>query len=1423
MVKKIYLLVLFIGASIGSLEAQYTWYENASSTNNIRYTSATNGVFTVNETNPETTGINENTTVSKFVRDGGYNPTIHFNLANPITDLSSYTISLKAYTSTQTTDLSTTNKKIRLYLTNTSIGSTTYVQLQFTEGETWESFSYNFDGATIPSNVLLAGGYDQIYIKLAVGDNTELTTTYYIDSISGSTQQPPIVPYAEFLSDSWGVRFNISGGIKLDNTADYNWVAGAQQIVDSLPAVGHVITNFTHPAHGMYYTLRDNPRVNVADIHPSMVPTLENEQIILDVIDSLKNGGKKVILYVNGGGPSHLQNEDDEEQIAILAAWTVYCDANFGGDQGAGWRELARGYFERFEALGVDGYWIDNLSNLPGELDEFIAMIREVDPDAALATNLDKAYLEYESGKKEKVASDGLDDEDPTDYNIFLLEATDPYMDFTAGHPTPLGQGAPPNSWAYEEFNFPLITENPWASYDGSRQTLKHYFIPIRERWSVASVDLVFEAEQAYRFVRTFSDAGATMTWSTTITNGYISGDEMAIMQEVNDRMEQSPRPDYISYQRPEGACLVNELETIHSPDTCGALLTENQSINATYEASVPNPNETGNTSTNVSRINNTTPGGRVEFTLPYNIAVGTVITLRSKYFSEYAGANNSGTGRVRLRMYNSTLGYSNSFINIANYDKIGGEWQTETTTIKLSGNDDAAITANGGYDSIAILGSNNADSLELLYFDAIQIYMDSNVANKTAELEENNVWLYNYSPDEFNAGITTFGGATASNETTPLIYSNSSPTVLKVTRAADSNGGVVFNTGDFDYTSSTLKFRIYPVCTANVLDPTIKIILRKVGTQNDDVQKEYASILISNRWNEITLDLSDADGTGGASTAPNNLYDQIHFVLNEGVEAASDGAIFYIDAVQNSRSTLHWDADTDADWNNATNWGNNILPNNSYNVSISPSIVSAANTITTFPEIGAATNVSINDLQITGLLTVAEGSSLTINGTATINSGASLIANGAITGSFTYQRTLNYQDGNAEGWHLVASPIVGQDYDDTYISNNDIAIGSGNNSAIATYNNNVSSGNWAYQQTGTIGTFQSGIGYSIKRGTTAGNISFTGTLNTEEVSTPITVGSGSAFNLIGNPYTAHINSASFLTTNTALLTSQTIWVWDQVQKNYITKVTGSAFKIAPGQGFFVEASTAGSVIYAKENQSHETDTFLRTATNPQIVLNITDGTLSRSAEIYYLENATKGFDNGYDGETFGGTENNFDIFTQLLENNEGKNYQLQALPNKDLETMVIPIGLLAEAGKEITFTADAMNLITNSKVLLEDRLNNTFIRLDEANASYKITPAEALNGIGRFYLHTTKNISEASSLTNIQVYKIDKTTLRIAGLSKGKATLKLFTVLGKQVITVSIEGNGVNDISLPKLAPGVYVIQIQTATGQLNKKIAFE
>ncbi len=558
MINKIYFIVIFSFLTIGSIVAQNLWYENSSGTNDIKFVNATRGTFTTDEANPETSGMNSNATVSKFVRDGEDNPTFRFRLTNSITDLSSYVISLKAYTSIQTSDFNETNRRIRLILRNTTIGgpSNLFLELTFTEGETWEHFSFDFSGITIPDDVLLAGGYDQIMVGLANGDNGGLTSTYYVDAITGYSEQT--IPKATFLSGSWGVRFNLSGGIRLDNTSDNGWVAGVQELVDNVPDAGHVITNFTHPAHGYYYTLRDNPYVDVAnEIHPAMVPTLENEQIILDVIDVIRNSEKKVILYLNTGGPSSLQGNSDEE-LEIYAAWEAYCNENFDGDQALAWRVLAKGYIERFRGL-VDGYWLDNVNNLPGEISDFVAMLRETDPDVAIATNDKKTYIEDGDGNEIYVDSDGINDEDPSDYRVRNFEATDPYMDFTPGHPTPLGSGAPPNSWAYEEFLFPLIVENPWDSYDGSKQTLKHYFAPIRERWSVASADLVFEVEQAYRFVRTFTDAGASITWSTTITNGSITDDEMEIMREVNDRMLQSPKPDYEPYVRPEGAYLVGE------------------------------------------------------------------------------------------------------------------------------------------------------------------------------------------------------------------------------------------------------------------------------------------------------------------------------------------------------------------------------------------------------------------------------------------------------------------------------------------------------------------------------------------------------------------------------------------------------------------------------------------------------------------------------------------------------------------------------------------------------------------------------------------------------------------------------------------------------------------------------------------------
>jgi len=402
-------------------------------------------------------------------------------------------------------------------------------------------------------------------ISTLVSANDDVVTESSPSVVSANddvaTESSPSVnnPYnAIWLAGSWGVTQRVDGGYKLDASADSsNWVEGAKEIVANIPSAGHVITSFTHPAHAYLFTLRENNNVDVAAIHPDMVPTLENEQIILDVIKVYRDAGKKVILYLNTAGPSMASDRGDPE---IKKAWKAYYNSEWNGDEAAAWRYLVQGYAERFNGL-VDGYWLDNVSNLPGELSDFMMMLRSVDPTLAIAVNKGKAYFSDESDSYLYVDSDGINDENEADYKIIKHVPTNEYTDFTAGHITPLGKGAPPNSWGYEEKTIPDMVERPWGSYDESTYALKHGWFPIRETWSVARSDLVFEVEQAYRFTRTITDGGAAMTWSTTQDNGYMSADEMKIMVEIERRISQTPMEDYQPYERPEGAYLLSETE----------------------------------------------------------------------------------------------------------------------------------------------------------------------------------------------------------------------------------------------------------------------------------------------------------------------------------------------------------------------------------------------------------------------------------------------------------------------------------------------------------------------------------------------------------------------------------------------------------------------------------------------------------------------------------------------------------------------------------------------------------------------------------------------------------------------------------------------------------------------------------------------
>ena len=575
----------------------------------------------------------------------------------------------------------------------------------------------------------------------------------------------------------------------------------------------------------------------------------------------------------------------------------------------------------------------------------------------------------------------------------------------------------------------------------------------------------------------------------------------------------------------------------------------------------------------------------------------------------------------------------------------------------------------------------------------------------------------------------------------------------------------------------------------SNVTDMTSMFDNSGVSADN------YDNILIG--WSSQALQSNVAFGADGLTycsgeAARQNLIDTYGWTITDGgrVTPGTD-----------CPSLITWTGSYNSDWATAENWDSGV-PSSSDNVTI-PDVTNA-------PIINGSTNASVNDLTITE----PEG--------LTINSGGSLIVSGTSTGNVTYNRNLA-----SPNWYLVSSPVIGETYDDAYVTANSISSGTGNNRGIAPYT--TSDDSWDYMQSGETATFTSGNGYSVIR-TATGDISFTGILNVADDGVDVVLSNtGNRFNLLGNPYTSNIASATFLNNEAAVSETQTLWVWNQAigaDGAYEVKTVADAMIIAPSQGFFVKANEAGGTFnFSESNQIGSGGTFQRTGIRPEIYLTISDQTDAREARIYYIENMTTGFDVGYEGELFNGVSNPLAIYTHLVSDSDGQNYQVQSLPTNNYENMIVPLGVNAASGSAITIDISTNNFPDGVNIYLEDKQDNSFTLLN-ADTNFSTTLDNSLSGIGRFYLHTTSGVlstDDVGTINNISIYKSSNENLRIVGVQNGKATVQIYNILGKEVLETSFDGNGVNNIKLNNLSPGLYILKLATEKDTINKKIIIQ
>ncbi len=491
--------------------------------------------------------------------------------------------------------------------------------------------------------------------------------------------------------------------------------------------------------------------------------------------------------------------------------------------------------------------------------------------------------------------------------------------------------------------------------------------------------------------------------------------------------------------------------------------------------------------------------------------------------------------------------------------------------------------------------------------------------------------------------------------------------------------------------------------------------------------------------------------------------------------------------SLTNTYAQFTWTGATNNDWDTNTNWAGNTVP----------------------PTFDLMTEIIIP----AGLTNYPTKSDFIVAKSITMGSGTSLINNSWINADIIYSRNVTTD------WHLITSPIKDHTFE-AFITDNNFATGTGTNIGIGLYDNSLANP-WQYKSSTATGAIDNKLGMAVKLKPGSSNIVFKGAVF-DDIAVTTPVEGITDFTLMGNPYLAYLDSNIFLNhmTNSFLLKEQTIWLWNGTE--YITKNLAEPIKIAPTQGFFVRAEIEISI--SSNMLSHQTtDTFLRKAPTPSFELSVTNNNAKKSTKVFFIDNKTTGFDNGYDSSMFSGVKNKFAVFTQLVSDSKGEKLAIQTLPNANYENTIIPVGLIAKAKEEITFTVNSKNLPKDVTIYLEDRKNKTFINLSKNK--HTISLYEKSNGIGQFYIHTQAkklNPDTVNDLNNINIYNSDDKEISISGL-QGKAVVKVYNTLGKKLVQAQITSNGINQVLLPHLSAGIYIVKLNTDLGSITKKIVLK
>ncbi|MBF7091007.1 T9SS sorting signal type C domain-containing protein [Flavobacterium sp. ALJ2] len=501
----------------------------------------------------------------------------------------------------------------------------------------------------------------------------------------------------------------------------------------------------------------------------------------------------------------------------------------------------------------------------------------------------------------------------------------------------------------------------------------------------------------------------------------------------------------------------------------------------------------------------------------------------------------------------------------------------------------------------------------------------------------------------------------------------------------------------------------------------------------------------------------------------------------------------------------------------------------------IEKSIVFANNYNSEMKGVGAAGNLEGCSCTVNSGVNVIinSGATLTITNSVTVNTAAntsltfennaSLVqtTNATNTGDIIYKRISSQM--KALDYTYWSSPVLGQKLN--------VLSPNSDPNKFYFYNN-------GWQAVGASSPMVIGKGYIIrvpKAGTWPGEtvsypyaqpVVFKGVPNNGIIPGE-TITAGNVY-LVGNPYPSAIDADKFILdiTNNAI-TKGTLYFWTHntaiadkgslgftyTSDDYASyNITGSTVtkesaislgnkdlptgKIAAGQSFMVESTGPGTIVFNNGMRiAGENNQFFRPSKTAKasgieknrVWLNLINNEGAfKQILIGYIEGATNGEDNNFDGAAF-----NLNSFINFYSINDEKNYSIQGRALPFIETDIVPLGYSSTIKGDFTIEIDKADGSLSSQVIyLEDKAEGIIHNLTQTGYTFKTAIGTFDDRFVLRYTNKTLDTGEFETAENEILVSVANNEIKINAISETIDKVFIYDITGKLIYKKDKVGN---------------------------------